>query len=46
MLDLTAYDPDSVGNPDYNIFGLPSTDDNARLVILPVPWEVSVSYGV
>ena len=46
MLDLTAYDPDSVGNPDYNIFGLPSTEENARLVILPVPWEVSVSYGV
>jgi agmatinase len=46
MIDLTTYDPDSVGNPDYNIFGLPSDEENARLVILPVPWEVSVSYGV
>lgn len=46
MIDLTTYDPDNVGNPDYNIFGLPSDEENARLVILPVPWEVSVSYGV
>src|SRR5687768_2710762 len=46
MVDLSNYDPDSVGNPNYNLFGLPITEEEARLVILPVPWEVSVSYGV
>jgi agmatinase len=45
MTDFSNYDPNSVGNPNYNIFGLPTTEENARLVILPVPWEVTVSYG-
>ena len=45
MVDFSNYDPDSVGNPDNNIFGLPTTEENARVVILPVPWEVTVSYG-
>ena len=46
MVDFSNYDPDSLGNPDNNIFGLPTTEENARLIILPVPWEVTVSYGV
>lgn len=45
MADLSNYNPNSVGNPDNNIFGLPTTEDEARLVILPVPWEVTVSYN-
>jgi agmatinase len=45
MFDLTNYDPNSVGNPNNNIFGLPSNEDDSDLVILPVPWEVTVSYG-
>lgn len=45
MIDLHTYDPNSVGNPDNNIFGLPTTEDSARLIIVPVPWEVTVSYG-
>lgn len=44
MLDLTNYDPNSVGNPYNNIFGLPATEDNSELIIIPVPWEVTVSY--
>ncbi len=43
--DLSNFDPNSVGNPNNNIFGLPFSEDEARLVILPVPWEVTVSYG-
>ncbi|HLF47074.1 MAG TPA: agmatinase family protein [Chitinophagaceae bacterium] len=27
------------------MFGLPFKEDDARLIILPVPWEVTVSYG-
>ena len=42
--NLQNFDPNGVGNPENNIFGLPSTLDDSRLVILPVPWEVTVSY--
>ena len=45
MADLTTFDPNSAGNPNNNIFGLPFSEDEARLVILPVPWEVTVSFG-
>jgi agmatinase len=45
MADLSTFDPNSASNPENNIFGLPFTEDEARLVILPIPWEVTVSYG-
>ena len=45
MADLLNYDPNSVSNPENNIFGLPTDEDNAELVIIPIPWEVTVSYG-
>lgn len=44
-MDLSNFDPDGAGNPNFNIFGLPITEEEARLVILPVPWEVTVSFG-
>ncbi|HEX7845917.1 MAG TPA: agmatinase family protein [Chitinophagaceae bacterium] len=46
MVDLQHYDPNSVSNPNNNIFGLPTNEEEAKLVILPIPWEVTVSYGV
>jgi agmatinase len=45
MADLSNFDPNSVGNPNNNIFGLPFSEDDARLIIVPVPWEVTVSYS-
>lgn len=45
MADLLNFDPNDVGNPDNNIFGLPTTEEDARVVILPIPWEVTVSYN-
>ncbi len=45
MKDLSNFDPNSVGNPDNNVFGLPFTEEEARLIILPIPWEVTVSYN-
>lgn len=45
MTDLSQFDPNKVGNPKNNIFGLPFTEEDAQLIILPVPWEVTVSYG-
>ncbi len=43
-LDLSNFDPNSVGLKNNNIFGLPFSQDDAALVLLPVPWEVTVSY--
>ena len=45
MTDLTHFDPNSASNPRNNIFGLPFSEEDSALVILPVPWEVTVSYG-
>lgn len=45
MVDLSQFDPNSVGNPNNNVFGLPFSEAEARVVILPVPWEVTVSFG-
>lgn len=44
MTDLSQFDPNSISNPNNNIFGLPFSEEDARLIILPVPWEVTVSY--
>jgi agmatinase len=44
MSGLSNFDPNSVGLTSNNIFGLPFTEDEADLVLLPVPWEVTVSY--
>ena len=44
MADLSQFDPNRAGNPNNNIFGLPFTEEDARVVLLPVPWEVTVSY--
>lgn len=45
MTDLSLFNPNAVGNPNNNIFSLPFPEEDARLVILPVPWEVTVSYS-
>lgn len=40
---LATFNPDGPGNSE-NIFGLPFTPETAEVVLLPVPWEVTVSY--
>ncbi len=44
MTDLRTFDPNSVGQKTENIFGLPFTADEAAIAVIPVPWEVTVSY--
>ncbi len=44
MADLSSFDPNSVGVKSNTIFGLPFTEEDAQLVLLPVPWEVTISY--
>ena len=41
---LAAFDPSGMGDANGNIYGLPFESHEANLVILPVPWEVTVSY--
>lgn len=40
---LHAFDPSGVGNTGNNIFGLPFSPEEAALVFIPVPWDVTVS---
>ena len=44
MSNISKFDPNSVGLKANNIFGLPFSDEEAQLILLPVPWEVTVSY--
>jgi agmatinase len=44
MLHLANFNPNDVATEGNGIFGLPCTEENAELVIIPVPWEVTVSY--
>jgi agmatinase len=39
-----SYDPSKVGKKG-SLFGYPYTTEDADLVIIPVPWDVTVSYG-
>jgi len=41
---IAAFDPNGMGDTNGNIYGLPFDAYEANLVILPVPWEVTVSY--
>lgn len=45
MKDLSGFDPNAVGIRTHNIFGLPFSEQDSRLVLLPVPWEVTTSYS-
>ena len=39
------FDPDAAGQPGSGIYGLPFTRDQARTVLLPVPFDATTSYG-
>jgi agmatinase len=41
---IAAFDPNGIGAADAGLFGLPFTPEDADLVVIPVPWEVTVSY--
>ena len=42
---IESFDPSQPGLADQSIYGLPFTADESDIVIIPVPWEVTVSYG-
>lgn len=43
--DSNNFDPNGVGLKNGNFIGLPFNEENASLIFLPVPWEVTVSYA-
>ena len=41
---ITTFDPNSPGDPGTSLFGLPFETSEAEVVVVPVPWDVTVSY--
>lgn len=42
---IAGFDPSQPGLADASIFGLPFTAEESEIIIIPAPWEVTVSYG-
>lgn len=42
---MKDFDPNAASSEDSGIFGLPFSFDEAELILLPVPWEPTTSYG-
>ncbi|MBD3724100.1 MAG: agmatinase family protein [Flavobacteriaceae bacterium] len=42
---IKNFDPSQPGLEDASIFGLPFTAEESEIIIIPAPWEVTVSYG-
>jgi agmatinase len=40
-----SFDPNGVGVANGNIFGFPVDEQEADIIIIPVPWDVTASYG-
>lgn len=44
-VDISKFDPNGAGLENAGIFGLPFDSDESSLVLIPVPWEATTSYG-
>jgi agmatinase len=42
---IKSHNPNDVGTYG-NLFGLPFSTENADLIVIPIPWEVTVSYSI
>ena len=42
---IDAFDPNSPAAANAGAYGLPFTTEEADIVLVPVPWEVTTSYG-
>ncbi|SIT78974.1 agmatinase family protein [Pontibacter indicus] len=42
---IATFDPNGVGDVNGGLFGLPFTIEESEVVLIPVPWEVTVSYS-
>ncbi len=39
------FDPTTTISSDFGIFGIPLSEAECKVILLPVPWEVTTSYG-
>jgi agmatinase len=44
-VDTSRFDADGAGDADAGVFGLPYDADQSTIVLVPVPWEATTSYG-
>src|SRR5688572_27002210 len=42
---MAHFDPDAPSSADAGIFGLGRTEEESQVVLVPVPFEATVSYG-
>ncbi|MCB0371160.1 MAG: arginase family protein, partial [Bdellovibrionales bacterium] len=42
---MIQFDPSLSASPEFGIFGIPCKESEAKLILVPVPWEVTTSYG-
>src|SRR3990167_2860710 len=42
---MASFDPNAAALPDSGVFGLPFTPEEAKVVLVPVPFEATTSYG-
>lgn len=46
MAEITPkFDPTTTISAEFGIFGIPLKEEESRVVLVPVPWEVTTSYG-
>ncbi|MEN0059122.1 MAG: arginase family protein, partial [Bdellovibrio sp.] len=41
----TPFDPTTTISSEFGIFGIPLSEEESKVVLVPVPWEVTTSYG-
>ena len=41
---MTAFDPNAAASADSGIYGLPSTPEDAGVLLIAAPWEATTSY--
>jgi agmatinase len=42
---MSYFNPNAAAGADSGVFGLPYTEKESALVLIPVPWEATTSYG-
>jgi len=42
---MASFDPNGVGIANGNLFGFPVSEEEANIIIIPIPWDATASYG-
>lgn len=42
---MANFDPTTTISSEFGIFGIPMNEQESKVILLPVPWEVTTSYG-